>query len=66
MTICSPSTGNITLGLRPQAILPASGEQPVMLSSHKGNNCILVSLLQNVVKSLLSAGGPHNFFTISI
>ena len=41
MTICSPSTGNIALGLRPRAILPASGEQIVMLSSHKGNNCIL-------------------------
>ena len=37
MTNCSPSTGNISLGLRPRAILPASGEQIVMLPSHKGN-----------------------------
>ena len=42
MTICPPSTCNITLGLRPRAILPASGEQTVMLPSHKGNNCIMV------------------------
>ena len=41
MTICSPSTGNITLKLRRRAILPASGEQFVMLPSHKGNNCIM-------------------------
>ena len=41
MTICSPSTCNITLGLRPRTILPASGEQIVMLPSHKGNNCII-------------------------
>ena len=42
MTICSPSTGNIALGLCPQAILPTSGEQIVMLPSHKGNNCIML------------------------
>ena len=40
MTICSPSTGNIALRFRPRAILPASGEQIVMLPSHKCNNCI--------------------------
>ena len=33
MTICSPSTGYIALGLRPRAILPASGEQIVMSPS---------------------------------
>ena len=36
MTICSPSTGNIVLWLRPRAIIPASGEQIVMLPLHKG------------------------------
>ena len=41
MTICSPSTGYIALGLRPRAILPASGEQIVMSPSLKGNNCIM-------------------------
>ena len=41
MTICSPSTGYIALGLRPRAILPASGEQIVMSPSLKGNNCII-------------------------
>ena len=61
MTICSPSTGNITLRLRPRAILPASGEQIVMLPSHKVNNCIMhlttpgcigpTSHLQNVYSS---------------
>ena len=43
MTICSPSTGNIALGLRPRAILPASGEQIAMSPSLKGNNCILTT-----------------------
>ena len=43
MSICSPSTGNIALGLRPRAILPASGEQIVMSPSLKGNNCIKYS-----------------------
>ena len=43
MTIRSPSTGNITLELRPRAILPASGEQTVMLPSHMGKNCILLA-----------------------
>ena len=47
MTICSPSTGNITLGLRTRAILPASGEQTVMLPSHKDNNYI-VTLREHV------------------
>ena len=41
MTICSPSTGHITLGLRPRAISPASGEQIVMSPSLEGNNCIM-------------------------
>ena len=41
MTIRSPSTGNIALELRPREILPTQGEQIVMLTSHKGNNCIL-------------------------
>ena len=45
MTICSPSTGYIALGLRPRAILPASGEQIVMSPSLKGNNCILLYLI---------------------
>ena len=45
MTICSPSTGNITLGLRPRTILPASGEQIVMLPSDKGNNCIICTYM---------------------
>ena len=44
-TICSPSTGYITLGLRPRAILPASGEQIVMSPSLKGNNCIISNYL---------------------
>ena len=44
MTICSPSTGNIALGLPPRAILPASGEQIVMSPSLKGNNCILSNI----------------------
>ena len=39
--ICSPSTGYMALGLRPRAILPASGEQIVMSPSLKGNNCII-------------------------
>ena len=42
MTICHLSIGNIALGTRPRAILPASGEQIVMLPSNKGNNCIMV------------------------
>ena len=42
MTICSPSTGYIALGLRPRAILPASGEQIVMSPSLKGNNYIIL------------------------
>ena len=46
MTICSPLTGNITLRLRLRAILPASGEQTVMLPSHKDNNYILHPLLR--------------------
>ena len=41
MTICSPSTGNIALGLRPWAISPASVEQIVMSPSLEGNNCII-------------------------
>ena len=44
MTICLPSTGNIALGLRPRAILPASGEQIVMSPSLKDNNCIVASM----------------------
>ena len=44
MTICSPSTGYIALGLRPRAILPASGEQIVMSPSLKGNNCIMFTV----------------------
>ena len=41
MMICLPWTGNIALGLRPLAMLPASGEQIVMLPSYKGNDCML-------------------------
>ena len=41
MTIFSPSTCNIALGLCPRAISPASGEQIVMSPSLKGNNCIM-------------------------
>ena len=48
MTICSPSTGYIALGLRPRAILPASGEQIVMSPSLKGNNCIIKPLRRNL------------------
>ena len=36
MTICSPLTGHIALGQS-----PASGEQIVMSTSLKGNNCII-------------------------
>ena len=39
MTIYSHLTGYDALRLRPQAILPASGEQIVMSPSLKGNNC---------------------------
>ena len=41
MTIYSPLTGNSTLELSPRTILPASGEQIVMLPSNKGNNYIV-------------------------
>ena len=41
ITICSPSTENIALGLRSRAILHASGEQIVMSPSLKDNNCIV-------------------------
>ena len=39
MMICSPEAGNC-----PRAILPASGEQIVMLPSHKGNNCFIMPI----------------------
>ena len=45
MTICSPSTGYIVIGLRPQAILPVSGEQLILSPSHKGNNCMFLYLI---------------------
>ena len=35
MTICSPSTGHIALGLHPRTISPASGEQFIMSPSLK-------------------------------
>ena len=54
MTICSPLTGYIALGLRPRAILPASGEQIVMSPSLKGNNCILLTLKCFILTTSLS------------
>ena len=53
MTICSPSTGYIALGLRHRAILPASGEQIVMSPSLKGNNCIISKASEIHVMCLL-------------
>ena len=41
MTILSLSTRNIVLGLRLLAILPAWGEEIIILPSHKGNNYII-------------------------
>ena len=60
MTICSPSTCNITLGLRPRAVLPASGEQIVMLPSHKGNNCIMLNVIKfpSIMSTNSSWGSP--------
>ena len=59
MTICSHSTGNITLGLRPREILPASREQIVMLPSHKGNNCILCIKIS--IHTFLSTNKEHAY-----
>ena len=42
MTICSPEAGNIAWGPSPRVILHVEGEQIVMLSSHKGNNCFII------------------------
>ena len=62
MTICSPSTGHITLGLRPRAISPASGEQIVMSPSLKGNNCILFNKQNDVViNPYLTNGFSHRY-----
>ena len=44
MTICSPEVGNIAWGQRPRAILPVEGEQIVMLTSHKDNNCFIMPI----------------------
>ena len=43
MTICSPEAGNIARGRSPRVILPFEGEQIVMLPSHKGNNCFIIT-----------------------
>ena len=51
MTISSPSTGYIALGLCSWAILPASGEQIVMSPSLKGNNCIILYNVHVIFKS---------------
>ena len=45
MTIYSPSTDYIHLGFHPRALLPASGVKIVMSPSLKGNNCILLYLI---------------------
>ena len=43
MVLIRGDTFSRFLGQSPLTILPASGEQIVMLPSHKGNNCILCS-----------------------
>ena len=37
--------------VRPRAILPASGEQIVMSPSLKGNNCILLHMVENDIQA---------------
>ena len=44
MTICSPEAGNIARVRSRRLILPVEGEQIVMLPSHKGNNCFIMSI----------------------
>ena len=63
MTICSPSTGDIALGLRPRAISPASGEQIVMSPSNKGNNCIMIHVPVKITNNVkfLNFRTPENF-----
>ena len=65
MTICSPSTGNIAIGLRPRAIFPASGEQIVLLPSLKGNNCIILSAHQDIIVKVSKYSDFLSSFTIS-
>ena len=43
MTICSSEAGNIARGRSPRVILHVEGEQIVMLPSHNGNNCFIIS-----------------------
>ena len=44
MTMCSSEADNIARGRSLRAILPVRGEQVVMLSSHKGNNCFIMPI----------------------
>ena len=41
LIIARESTGNVNIWLLNMTILPASGEQNVILPSHKGNNCMI-------------------------